>query len=186
MIDGVYAANSKQAGLTLLELMITLVVGSILLVIAVPSFLSFQKDNRRVTQINELVSGLNMARSEATKSNATVGFCPSLNGTSCAGATYDNGWIVFLNNDADSPPAVDVGETVLRAHSGVTAPGASLRAVGITTGLNYLATGRPNIAGDITYCDDRGASQARSVIVSRVGVITSSDEHLDGTALTCP
>lgn len=179
--------TSKQAGLTLLELMITLVVGSILLVIAVPSFLSFQKDNRRVTQINELVSGLNMARSEATKSNATVGFCPSSDPwTACSGAIYDNGWIVFLNSDADSPPVRDPGEDILRVHTGVTAPGASLRAVGITTGLNYLATGRPNIAGDITYCDDRGASKARGVIVSRVGVITSSDAHLDGTALTCP
>lgn len=178
--------TNKQAGLTLLELMITLVVSSILLVIAVPSFLSFQKDNRRVSQINELVSGLNLARSEAAKSNATVGFCPSSNGTSCAGAIYDNGWIVFLNNDADSPPAVDVGETVLRVHTGVTANGSSLRAVGITTGLNYAPTGRPNVAGDITYCDDRGASQARSVIVSRVGVITASSVHSDGSALTCP
>jgi type IV fimbrial biogenesis protein FimT len=166
--------------------MITLVVGSVLLMIAVPSFLSFQKDNRRVTQINELVSGLNLARSEASKSNATVGFCPSSNGTSCAGAIYDNGWIVFLNNDADSPPAVDAGEAILRVHSGVRASGSSLRATGITTGLNYAPTGRPNVAGDITYCDDRGAGQARSVIVSRIGSITASNVHLDGTALSCP
>ncbi len=68
--------TNTQAGFTLIELMITLVVGAILLVVAVPSFLNFQKDNRRITQLNELVSGLNLARSEATKSNATVGLLP--------------------------------------------------------------------------------------------------------------
>jgi type IV fimbrial biogenesis protein FimT len=169
----------------LIELLITLVTGSILLVIAVPSFLSFQQDNRRVTQINELVSGLNLARSEAIKSHATVGFCPSSNGTSCSGAVYDHGWIVFLNTDADSPPAVDAGETVLRAHPGTPA-GVTLRAAGIGAGLNYAATGRPSAAGDITYCDDRGASQARSVLVSRVGFVTAANVHTDGSALTCP
>lgn len=178
--------TNTQAGLTLIELLVTLVVGAILLVVAVPSFLSFQKDNRRVTQVNELVSGLNLARSEATKSNATVGFCPSSDGATCAGAVYDNGWIVFLNNDADNPPAVDAGETILRAHAGTTANGSSLRATGITTGLNYAATGRPSAAGDIAYCDDRGASHARSVIVSRVGLITAGATHFDGSALTCP
>lgn len=178
--------TGKQAGLTLIELMITLVVGAILLVVAVPSFMSFQKDNRRVTQVNELVSGLNLARSEAVKSNATAGFCPSSDGATCSGAIYDNGWIVFLNNDADSPPVVDAGETVLRTHSGTTFSGTSLRATGITTGLNFAATGRPSAPGDITYCDDRGASQARSVIVTRVGIIRADSTHEDGTALTCP
>ena len=166
--------------------MITLVVGSILLVIAVPSFMSFQKDNRRVTQLNEVVSGLNLARSEAIKSNATVGFCPSSDGANCSGTDYDNGWIVFLNNDADSPPAVDGGERILRVHTGTTTSGSSLRATGITTGLNYAATGRPSVPGDITYCDDRGAGKARSVIVSRVGLVTTSSTHSDGSALTCP
>jgi type IV fimbrial biogenesis protein FimT len=179
--------TGKQAGLTLIELMITLVVGSILMVIAVPSFMSFHKDNRRVTQLNELVSGLNLARSEAIKSNATVALCPSADGATCGGATYDNGWIVFLNKDADSPPTVtDASETILRTQSGVTGSGTSLRATGISTGLNFTPTGRPDASGDITYCDDRGAAEARDVLVSRIGLITSSHLHSDNSALTCP
>jgi len=178
--------TGKQAGLTLIELMITLVVGSILMVIAVPSFMSFQKDNRRVTQLNDLVSGLHLARSEAVKSNATVALCPSADGLACAGTDYDSGWIVFLNTDADSPPVVDGGETVLRTHDGVTGSGTSLRATGITTGLNFASNGRPDVSGDITYCDDRGASAARDVLVSRIGLITTADTHANGAALTCP
>lgn len=166
----------KQAGFTLIELIITLVVGSILLVIAVPSFLDFQKDNRRITQLNELVSGMNLARSEAVKSNVTVGFCPSTNGTSCSAAgIYDNGWIVFLNLDADNPPVVDnAAERVLRAHSGVNISGATLRANGIANGINFNPTGRPTAAGNVTYCDDRGVNDSGRVNLSLAGIITTT------------
>jgi type IV fimbrial biogenesis protein FimT len=177
----------RQSGLTLVEMMVTLSVLAILLVTATPSFVSYKKDNRRTTYINELVSSLNLARSEATKSNSTVAFCPSSNGTSCAGDNYDAGWIVFRNDNGDQPPAVDAGELILRTHEGTLSPGSSLRATGgIDTGINFQASGRPLSFGDITYCDDRGDSQARSVVVNLVGVIMASDNHADGSALTCP
>lgn len=166
--------TGNQAGMTLIELIITLVVGSILLVIAVPSFLNFQKDNRRITQLNEVVGGLNLARSEAVKSNVTVGFCPRADDTSCSAAgVYDNGWIVFVNTDGDNPPVIDGGETVLRVHGGVNINGASLRANGIANGVNFNPTGRPAAAGNITYCDDRGVSSSGRVNLSLAGIITT-------------
>lgn len=178
----------KQSGLTLIELMITVVVIGILLALAGPSFLSHIKDNRRTTFINELVSSLNLARSEAAKSNSTVAICPSSDGLACAGNNYDAGWIVFRNDDSDQPPAVDSpGELILRVHEGTLYPGTSLRATaGVDTGINFQASGRPVNSGDITYCDDRGADHARSVIVNLVGVIMASDKHADASALTCP
>ena len=175
-----------DSGMTLVELLITIVVVTILLAVAVPSFISFQMDNRRAARINELASGLNLARSEATKSNETVAFCPSSDGVTCTVSEYEEGWIVFLNDDADDPPAVDVGETLLRAHTGSPKSGTSLRATGIGNGVNFAATGLPSTAGDITYCDDRGDSEARNVIVTRVGLIRASDVHADGSALSCP
>jgi type IV fimbrial biogenesis protein FimT len=166
----------KQPGFTLIELILTLVAGSILLVIAVPSFLDFQQDNRRTTQLNELVSGLNLARSEAVKSNATVGFCPSASGTGCsATGVYDTGWIVFLNLDADNPPAVDnPAERVLRVHGGVSVNGASLRVNGIASGINFTPTGLTTAAGNITYCDNRGVRASSRVNVSLAGIITTT------------
>jgi type IV fimbrial biogenesis protein FimT len=178
-----------QSGFTLIELMVTLAVVGILLALAGPSFMGFMKDNRRTTFINELVSSLNLARSEATKSNGIVAFCPSSDGQNCAGSDYDSGWIVFRNIDGDTPPVVDSGEAVLRTHEGPQHAGTSLRATaGVDTGINFQPTGRPLAFGDITYCDDRGAStgEARSVVVNLVGMITASDTHADGSALTCP
>ena len=176
-----------QSGLTLIELMVTVVVIGVLLAVAGPSFMSAIKDNRRTTYINELVSSLNLARSEAVKSNSTVAICPSSDGAACAGDNYDSGWIVFRNVNGDQPPAVDGGEVILRTHVGTQHAGTSLSATApVATGINFQPSGRPNNSGDITYCDDRGASHARRVIVNLVGVITTSDTEDDGSALTCP
>jgi type IV fimbrial biogenesis protein FimT len=178
----------KQSGLTLIELMVTLSVAAILLVVAAPSFVSARKDNVRTTYINELVSSLNLARSEAAKSNSTIAICPSSDGEACAGDNYDSGWIVFRNDNGDEPPVVDSpGEVILRTHVGTQHEGISLSATsGVDTGINFQPSGRPHSFGDITYCDDRGNSDARSVVVNLVGVIMASDKHADGSALTCP
>jgi type IV fimbrial biogenesis protein FimT len=184
----VMPSMKMQTGLTLIELMVTLVVIAILLAAAGPSFMSTIKDNRRTTYINELVSSLNLARSEAAKSNSTVAICPSSDGEACAGDNYDDGWIVFRNDNGDQPPVVDSpGEVILRTHVGIQRAGTSLRATsGVDTGINFQPSGRPRTFGDITYCDDRGATEARSVVVNLVGVIFASDKHADGSALTCP
>jgi type IV fimbrial biogenesis protein FimT len=174
-------------GFTLVELMVTMSVMAILLAIGVPRFQDHLKDNRGITLINELVSAMNLARSEATKGNGTVALCPSTDGASCSGGTFDTGWIVFINSDGDAPPAVDNGEMILRSYAVTMGADTSLRASsGITTGVNILASGRPSAFGDITFCDDRGARHARSVALNLVGVINASEKHIDGSDLTCP
>lgn len=182
---GIY---SRQRGVTLIELMVTLGVIAILATFGVPSFQNHLKDNRRTTQVNELVGALNLARSEATKGNGTVAFCPSADGATCSGGNYDTGWIVFINSDGDTPPAVDGGsERILRSHAGTSNAGTSLRATaGAASGVNFLASGRPATFGDITYCDDRGAGHARAVVLNLVGIITASGKHGDGSVLACP
>jgi type IV fimbrial biogenesis protein FimT len=178
---------SRQAGLTLIELLVTMAVMVILAAFAVPNFQEHLRDNRGITQINELVSAMNLARSEATKGNGTVAFCPSADNATCSGGAFDTGWIVFINGDGDTPPVVDGGEAILRTHAGTLGGDGSLRASGgITAGVNFLASGRPAAFGDIAYCDGRGAGHARSVVLNLVGGITASNKHGDGSALTCP
>ena len=148
----------RQLGLTLVELMVAMAVMVILAAFGVPSFQSHLKDNRRITQINEIVSAMNLARSEATKGDGTVAFCPSADDATCSGGNFDTGWIVFINSDGDTPPAVDGGEQSCVPMRGPRVAGTSLRATGaIASGINFLASGRPAWFGDITYCDDRGA-----------------------------
>jgi len=85
-----------DSGFTLIETMVTVVVCSILLVIAVPSFIYVTNSNRLTGEVNGLLGDLQFARAEAIKEGVNVTACVSTNGTNCAGATtWQSGWIVF-------------------------------------------------------------------------------------------
>jgi type IV fimbrial biogenesis protein FimT len=89
-------ARRRPRGFTLLELIVTLGVAAVLVTVGVPSFLSFVQNNRATTHTNDLVTALNLARSEAMQRGTPVTVCSSTNGTTCSGATdWSNGWVVL-------------------------------------------------------------------------------------------
>ena len=61
-------------GFTLIELLVTLVVAIIIMTIAVPNFQGLIASNRVASDYNELLAGLNYARSEAIKCRSEVTF----------------------------------------------------------------------------------------------------------------
>lgn len=108
----------KNAGFTLVELMITLAVLAILLSVAVPSMQGLIKQNRLTTTTNELVATVAYARSEAVLRGASVVVCntPDAGAASpvCdSGSSWKNGWVVFV--DSNNNLSLDTGETLLRA-----------------------------------------------------------------------
>lgn len=64
--------KSKQAGLTIFELMVTLIVAAILLSIAIPSFSNLFDKNRVKGAAEELSAQIQFARSEAIARNIDV------------------------------------------------------------------------------------------------------------------
>lgn len=74
-------------GFTLIELIITVAVASILFTVAVPSFQDTIRQNRLTTQANELITALNLARSEAIRRSQNVTVTPKAGG-------WSFGWIV--------------------------------------------------------------------------------------------
>ena len=85
----------KSRGFTLIELMITIVIMSIIIAIAVPSMSSFVIKQRIQSQVDELMLALVYARTEALKHNNVVYVIP--NG-STAEDWQNNGWCVVLKN----------------------------------------------------------------------------------------
>jgi type IV fimbrial biogenesis protein FimT len=83
---------SRQAGLTLVELVITLVVAAILATIAVPSFRAHVQNTRVATLTNDVVALVHDARSEAITRGAPVVVCASPDGIDCHGSWKD-GWM---------------------------------------------------------------------------------------------
>lgn len=177
-------AWNRGFGFTLIELIVTLTVLGILTGIAVPQFTDFLRNSRRAATINELVGSLSLARSEAVRRGVQVAVCKTVSGTACvsgAGDTWQAGWLVFVNTDADSPPVVDAGETVLKVRTD-PAGGYRLRpSAAVNNFIVFGADGSALQSGSFTYCDTRGVSRARAVVVSPVGRFRlSADTNADG------
>jgi type IV fimbrial biogenesis protein FimT len=90
--------HTSMQGMTLVEMMVVLALIGIGMTIATPSFNAMIGRNQAATQINELVSAINLARSEASKSSGSVSVLAKT-----PGADFDfiNGWCVVAGTPAD-------------------------------------------------------------------------------------
>ena len=87
--------GERIGGFTLFELMVTLAVAALILSLGVPGFRSFIQNNRAATHTNDVVTALNLGRSEATRRGAPVLLCSSSDGATCSGSNdWSSGWIV--------------------------------------------------------------------------------------------
>jgi type IV fimbrial biogenesis protein FimT len=171
----------RQRGFTLTELLTTIAVTAIGLSLVIPSFDTVVSNNRRASAVNQLVSTLHLARSEAITRNQQIAICPSADGASCAG-DWDDGWLLYA--DANRDEVLDEDEEVL----GTSAAAARLT---ITTAdfpvIAYTPAGRiADAEGEFTFCDHRGPTHARVVIVNAMGEPRLSETTLAGTAPACP
>ena len=92
------AMKKHSRGFTLIELMVAITVMAILLGLGVPAFREFTRNNRVTAAQNDLVTALNLARSESLKRNRPVTVCASTDGESCSGETeWGSGWIAFTD-----------------------------------------------------------------------------------------
>ena len=169
-------ARLRQArhmvGVTLIELVITLSIAAILMTIAVPSFQDLMRNNRTAVQVNEFLTTLNLARSEAVKRGASVSVCSSINSTACRTSDQTNwagGWILYVTGSSPLEilrvwPAMSGTATFTATAGEVTFRGTGQAAAAIT--FTYTPTG---CSGD----------QQRTIAVSAVGRASSSKT-------TCP
>ncbi len=176
----------RCSGFTLIEMMLVVVVMSILVAIAAPSFDSLTKKNNVEALQSQLLTALAVARSEAASRNRPVGICKSNNSASCvSGASWSDGWIVFedSNNDGSMAVADDIViETAARnGDYSVTVADAD----GAVTELFFSSQGFLVSRKPVTFtlCDpDDNLSHVRGIYVNNSGlVIRSKDTDGDGT-----
>jgi type IV fimbrial biogenesis protein FimT len=172
----------RPPGFTLPELMFSMAIMAGLVGWGIPAFRNLERNASRASEVNLFLQAVYLARSEAIKRNGVVSLCPSLDGIECAAdATWDRGWIVFVNLDRDSPAVRDAGEDLLYAYP-AWARGS---VVANRATLSFRAFGQSGVTATVTFCDDRGSREARAVIISQSGRPRVSDRSASGSALSC-
>ncbi len=160
--------NSYVSGFTITELMLTIAVTAVILTVGVPSFQGLMERNQLTSNINQIVSSLAFARSEAIKRNLPVALCASSNGENCSGGGFETGWIVYVNRNSDGNR--DNDEEILWVSEALPA-NLTLRGNGCcTTNIPYTSTGRmANIAGSLSLCKDNDTQRSRKISINISG-----------------
>ena len=109
------APARRAAGVTLIELLLGVSVTAVLLALATPSFRGITASNRAASAESDLITALNLARSEALRRGVAVSLCASSDGATCAdGGDWSSGWIVFTD-DSGAPGVLDSSDQLLQS-----------------------------------------------------------------------
>lgn len=105
----------KNAGYTLVEILTGIAIMAILTGLALPAFTTLWQNDRSISITNNLMTVLNLARSEAIDRGMNVTVCPAsdANFTSC-GTDWTQGWIVL--QDPNNNQSVS-SSTLIRTES---------------------------------------------------------------------
>lgn len=122
------AKDLKNAGFTLIELMVTVAILAIVLAIAGPSWIALQAGNQIKAASGDWSLALQKARAHAVKERGQVTVCVSSDGATClASADYGLGWIIKTGDSgnngrllADFPPPPKITMTANKTASSIT------------------------------------------------------------------
>ncbi len=149
----------RQAGFTIIEMMIALTIMALLIFLALPNMSTWLNNTQIRTAGETLLAGINLARTEALRNNTVVMFqmTTSLD-SSCALSTTGTNWVVSLANPAgacETAPSSTAAPQIIQKKSGaegsqratVTADASTI----FFNGLGRLAS--PGGAANITQID---------------------------------
>jgi type IV fimbrial biogenesis protein FimT len=172
--------HTSMQGMTLVEMMVVLALIGIGMTIAKTSFNAMIGRNQAATQINEMVSALNLARSEASKRSSVV----RIQSAGAAGNEYGGGWCVIAGLPSNVA-AADIAEcaptTAIRVFPAL--PGDAILKSNLTTvqfnGLGELVTNlgaRTDVSTVLNFCS---SNKKRNITIAPIGRISIGDADAD-------
>lgn len=180
----------RTPGFTLIEAIITVALISIVAVLSIPLGDTI-KNERASSSIQELISSLNLARSEAITRGIRVTVCkraensdPNINQCDAdVSKPWTNGWIVFADTTVGAAPDIDaVEDTILRV-SAPLSPTLTLTTKTTNPLVNYVSYTSSGMSrrysdalqmGSLFLCDPNEGyvgSSARRIVISATGKV---------------
>lgn len=160
----------KQRGLTLAELLVSLMIFSLLASGLGAIANSLMSSNRMVNTGNQLINDLNLARSTALNLGQEVSLCAADGtGSACSGGnTWKNGWIVYIDKNGDR--SLQSNEEILHQQGPI---GGSISVTANMANDNnqwntYQADGSVTYLGSFHICDPNLGNEPRRVVLPRV------------------
>ncbi len=162
-------------GFTIPELIITLGVAAIILSTAVPGVSTTIKNNRLATQVNDIITDIHFARSEAAKRDVRVILCRSSNPNASTPQcstdsgteyTWTSGYLIFADSGTAANSVYDAGSDILLRRGQPAPSGVRMRtSPAWNKNLEFNPNGSTNEGGSIammSICDDRGEADGRA------------------------
>lgn len=161
-------------GFTLIELMIGLAILAIVMLIGIPAMSGFINANRLTAQSNELLSAIQLARSEAIRLNRNIMFCNTSDSATCnVSSGRWSAWLVLdpLNNTVLQTSSMLDDDITVLSDSGIsqdrvifTPMGLARNSANIRLALNGIIRVCSVNAADPNYRDVRFTSGGRTEV----------------------
>jgi type IV fimbrial biogenesis protein FimT len=173
-MDRMLPKTRPARGLTLIELLIVMLILAVTITMAAPPMRQLVYSTRVSSEINRLMTAVNLVRSEALRLNQPVSMCPSfmaVTGESICSGTFADGWIIFSNIDRDK--VVDKGDQVIRVFEAIPAGYTLTNRKGTIAAkerITYLSDGSSRRNRTLLLCAPAtGAEIKKSLVMNIVG-----------------
>lgn len=171
--------SCRQIGFTLIELLVTIAIATVLMLVAVPSFIEFQRNARLSDAVSSFISAANTARANAMKQGLDTYMVPN------TGTDWSSGWKVYADSNWNLAYDAATEEVILRhealsADIMVSTPGASGGPNSLVDGyLRFNGSGFPRLKnnnisnGSIVISRISNTARTRTVIFDKAGRVRS-------------
>lgn len=160
----------RGCGFSLHDTLVALAVASIVATFGIPAFSQLVSSQRMSTAVNDLVTALHLARSEAIRRGERAVLCPSSDTLNClvtdAPTDWHFGYLIYI--DANANNMRDDNEPVVRNFSATA--GIRIQSSRHRDHVAYLPNGLAyGTNATFSFCADNKNTPSRAVILSNGG-----------------
>ncbi len=165
---------SKNLGVSLVELLVSLSVVAILITVSAPGMKALIVNNRIDNVADEVYGSLMLARSEAVKRQRTVSLCSTVDDLTCdeSNSGWHHGWLIFTD-ESDDGLLNDSDQLIRRI-----AEQSDLISIIWNRGysLRFNSRGQTTQAGTFRICDQENSTDSKAIVISMTGRLRTEEQ----------